>query len=243
MKMKKNLKELLNLGIVDYTNLTSKHGNLDLPYICSNVIPEVDYFANYSQPSTYFQTEHTCVSFFEYDKTFDGLYGLWNAIYHNIKELQQFYINRFDKVLCFVSPDFSKVGDAPEEENRYRQFKMRICSVWLTMNTNATVIPLVSCANQYSLSYMLDGMDDCKVVAFNAKGPMHDPVQLNIFKEAIKYTVDHLHKLEVIYVYSASPNISKVNDIFKYAIDAGIDVRIPDNMLQTRNRILGGDYS
>ena len=109
------------------------------------------------------------------------------------------------------------------------------------MNVKAVVIPLVSCANEIGMKYMLDGMQDCNVVAFNAKGPMGDPIQLQIFIESIKHTVDHLKQLQAIVVYSASPNKERVLDIFKYAVSKGIRVVIPDNMLQTRNRLMGGD--
>ncbi len=241
MRKKKNLKKLLNLGFLDYTNLTPKYGELDMPYIRCKKIPHIDYLATYSQPSTYFHSEGTCVTFFEYDVFFDGLYGLWNAIYYGVKELQEFYLERFQGVKFFVAPDYSKCGDISEAENYHRQFRSRIAAIWLAMNLNAVVIPLVSCANEIGMKYMLDGMEDCTVVAFNAKGPMGDPVQMAIFIQSIKYTVDHLPNLEVIIVYSASPDKEKVLEIFRYAVEAGIDVQIPDNMLQTRNRLNGGD--
>ncbi|MCF0258877.1 MAG: DUF4417 domain-containing protein [Erysipelotrichaceae bacterium] len=240
MKRKKNLKKLLNLGLLDYTNLTSKYGELDMPYLTCKRIPYIDYLASYSHPSTYFFTAHTCVSFFEYDIHFDGLYGLWNAIYYGVKELQDFYIERFQGVKYFIAPDYSKCGDIPEVENYHRQFRSRVVAVWLTMNLNAVVIPLVSCANEIGLKYMLDGMEDCTVVAFNAKGAMGCPRQLAVFTQSIQYTVDRLHSLKTIIVYSASPDKDKVRDIFKYAVQAGIDVQIPDNMLQSRNRLKGG---
>ncbi len=241
MHKKKNLKKLLNLGFLDYTNLTFKYGELDMPYVRCKTIPQIDYMATYSQPSTYFYSENTCVTFFEYDINFDGLYGLWNAIYYGIEELQEFYIERFQGIKYFVAPDYSKCGDAPEIENYHRQFKSRIVAIWLSMNLGAVVIPLVSCANEIGMKYMLDGMEECTIVAFNAKGPMGDPEQLEIFKKSIQYTVDHLRNLQVIIVYSASPNREKVLAIFKYAIEAGIDVQIPDNMLQMRNRLIGGE--
>ena len=243
MRKKKNLKKLLNLGFLDYTNLTYKYGELDMPYVRCKKIPEIDYLATYSQPSTYFHSRGTCVTFFEYDVFFDGLYGLWNAIYYGVKELQEYYLERFNGVKYFVAPDYSKCGDVSEVENYHRQFRSRIVAIWLTMNLKALVIPLVSCANEIGMKYMLDGMDDCTIVAFNAKGPMGDPRQLEIFIKSIKYTVDHLKKLKVIIVYSASPNKKKVLEIFKYAIESGVEVQIPDNMLQTRNRLRGGDFN
>jgi hypothetical protein len=241
VRKKKNLKKLLNLGLLDYTNLTPKYGDMDMPYIRCSRIPNIDYLATYSQPSTYFHSKGTCVTFFEYDVTFDGLYGLWNAIYYGVEELQEYYLERFKGVKCFIAPDYSKCGDVPEVENYHRQFKSRVVAIWLTINLNAVVIPLVSCANDIGMKYMLDGMDDCTVVAFNAKGPMGDPHQLKIFIESIKYTVDHLKNLKKIIVYSASPNKEKVLRIFKYAVELGIEVQIPDNMLQTRNHLRGGN--
>jgi len=240
LRKKKNLRKLLNLGILDYTNLTPKYGELDMPYVRCKKIPKIDYLATYSQPSTYFHSEGTCVTFFEYDIFFDGLYGLWNAIYYGVKELQEFYIERFSGVKYFVAPDYSKCGDVSEAENYHRQFRSRIVAIWLSMNLNAIVIPLVACANEIGMKYMLDGMHDCTIVAFNAKGPMGDPVQLEIFIRSIKYTVDNLPNLQVIIVYSASLDKEKVYDIFKYAIETGIEVQIPDNMLQMRNRLKGG---
>ena len=47
MKKKKNLRKLLTLGHLDYTNQTFKIGDYDLPYIeCEDDI-EVDYLALY----------------------------------------------------------------------------------------------------------------------------------------------------------------------------------------------------
>lgn len=241
MKKKKNLKKLLNLGFLDYTNLTPKYGDLDMPYVRCQTIPHIDYLATYSQPSTYFRTPNTALSFFEYDVFFDGLYGLWNAISYGVAELQDYYRERFNNIRYFISPDYSKCGDIPETENIHRQFRSRIVAIWLTMNLNAIVIPLVSCANKNSMKYMLDGMQDCNIVAFNAKGPMGDPDQLTIFIDAIRYTVDNLPSLQSIIVYTSSPNTKKVLNCFKYASGAGIEIQIPDNMLQTRNRLLGGD--
>jgi hypothetical protein len=91
------------------------------------------------------------------------------------------------------------------------------------------------------MKYMLDGMDDCTVVAFNAKGPMGDPAQMLIFQDSILETVKRLRHLKMIIVYTSSPDIKKVLSIFSVAIDAGIEVIIPDNILQTRNRLRGNN--
>ena len=63
MRRKKNLKRLLNLEMLDYTNLTPKIGKLDMPYIRCGIVPKVDFLATYSKPSTYFRTPNTFVTF------------------------------------------------------------------------------------------------------------------------------------------------------------------------------------
>ncbi len=183
MKRKKDLKKLLNLGILDYTNLTPKYGSYDMPYVRCKTLPKIDYLATYSQPGTYHKTINTAVSFFEYDVYFDGLYGIWNAIYYGVKDLQEYYLERFQGVRYFISPDYSKAGDSCEIENLHRQFRSRIVAIWLAINLHAIAVPLISCANKIGMGYMLDGMQDCNVVAFNAKGPMGDPIQLEILIE------------------------------------------------------------
>ena len=198
MRKKKNLKQLLNLGLLDYTNITTKIGDYDMPYVSCGIVPKIDFLATYSNPGSYYKTQNTAVSFFEYDKYFDGLYGLWNGIYYGVKEIQDFYKERFKNVKYFIAPDYSKCGDSLEVDNIHRQMRMRISAIWLTMNTDGVVIPLVSCANELSKSYMLDGMEDCKTVAFNAKGAMGDPSQMVIFKDAIKHTVDHLNLESIV---------------------------------------------
>jgi len=110
------------------------------------------------------------------------------------------------------------------------------------MNIQATVIPLVTCANSIGMKYMLDGMEDCSVVAFNSKGPLGNKHQLPIFIDSIRYCVDNLPKLKSIIVYTTSPNIEKVQELFQYAIDAGISIQIPDNILRQRHKLLGGTY-
>lgn len=241
MKQKENLKKLLNTQILEWTNLTQKSGSFDMPCVHCGRIPYIDYLASYSQPSTYFYGECTCVSFFEYDSHFDGAQGLWNAIYYGNRKAQERYLNRFRGVKYFIAPDYSKCGDVPEIENMYREFRSHVVDLWLTENTEAIVIPLVSCHNKHGMQYVLCGKETCETVAFNAKGPMGDPQQLEIFIDLIGYTVDHLDKLRQIVVYSASPNLRKVLKLFGYAIEKGIEIIVPNNMLQTRNRISGGD--
>lgn len=196
----------------------------------------MDYLALFSEVKDYHKTDKTCVCFYQYDNIFDGICGLFNAVYYNDVSLLKFYKERFNGIKYFIAPDYSQVGDAPAVECLYRYFKSRIVSLWLTLELGAVVIPNITYANNESFFDMLIGLEDCKVVAFSIKGSMKDFEQRKLLVDAIKYTVDHL-ELESIIVYSVSSCDNKVYDIFSYAINKGIKICIPNNSLKMRNLI------
>ena len=137
----------------------------------------------------------------------------------------------FIKILC---------GDVPETINIYNIFKSRIVSLGLTLLLNKLVIPNITYASRKSFEYMLDGLEDCYVVAFSTKGSLKDKGQKELLLEAIKFTADHLHNLKQILVYDVSIDKYRTLELFSYAISKGIEVMIPTNLLKTRNIILGG---
>lgn len=233
---RQSIKELLNLNFVDYTNKTYYLGKYDLPYVKCIINVVFDYLALYSEVSDYHKTINTCVCFYQYDNVFDGICGLFNAIYYNDVSLLNFYKKRFEGVKYFIAPDYSQVGDAPVVECLYRYFKARIVSLWLTLELGAVVVPNITYGNYESFSDMLIGLEDSNVVAFSLKGSMKDIEQKKLLIDAIKYTVDKL-KLDCIVVYSVSTEDDKVYNLFSYAISKGIKVIIPNNSLKTRNVI------
>jgi len=240
MKRKKNLKKLLTLGHLDYTNQCYKITDYDLPYIECGEDIEVDYLALYGQPSTYNKTNHTAVCFMQYDIIFDGLYGLWNAIEYQSKELIDFYKERFKNVNIFIAPDYSKCGDVENIYNLYQEFKQRVVSVFLSLEFQAKVIPLVSSCTIDFIPYSVVGMENCQTVAFNAKCSTQNSIQKDIFVKTINYAVAYLKKLKHIIVYSDIADSNRVFSLFSYAIKKGVKVSIPDNILLSRVRILHG---
>jgi len=165
---------------------------------------------------------------------------LFNAFYENDIKLLNKYKIRFKDVLYFISPYYSICGDIPENRNINNVFKSRFVSLGLTLLFDKLVIPNITYASRKSFTYMLDGLEDCNVVAFSTKGSLKDIRQKELLIEAIKYTVDHLHKLKQIIVYDVSIDNSKTLKFFNYATSKGIEVLIPNNLLKTRNNILGG---
>lgn len=235
MKKKKNLKKLLNLNFIDYTNQTYLVGKYDLPYvICSDVV-NLDYLALYSETNNYFKTDNTCICFYQYDNKFDGIKGIFNAIYYEDKKILAKYKERFKGVKYAIAPDYSQCGDIPRYENIYRLAKSRIVSNWLLLECNVLVIPNVTYANENYFDVMLDGMESTEVVAFSVKGILRVPSEQELLLKAIKNTVDKLKSLKKIIVYSVSTSDEKVMLLFEYALSKGIEIIIPNNILKERN--------
>ena len=140
MKKNINLIRLLNLNYLMLANRTTTCGEMDLPAINCNVSVFPDYIALYSQKSLYRKTERTAVAFFQFDQDFDGKYGLYWAIYHNVEDRLAYFKDRFKGVKYVIIPDFSELGDIHKIENNYRLLKGRIVGLWFMFEIGAVVI-------------------------------------------------------------------------------------------------------
>lgn len=237
MVKKNNLKKLINLNFIDLTNQTYLIGKYDLPYVTCHDIENPDYLCLYSETNNYFKTDNTCICFYQYDNMFDGIKGIFNAIYYQDEKLLAKYKSRFKGVKYAIAPDYSQCGDIPRIENLYRLFKSRLVSNWLLLECGVIVIPNITYANENYFDVMLDGMNNAEVVAFSVKGVTREVKEKELLIKAIKYTVDSLKKLKKIIVYSVSINDGKILSLFEYASSRGIEVVIPNNILKERNII------
>lgn len=237
-----DLRKRLNLSYLKYTNKTHSAGVHDLPCLSCNTEVLPDYIALYGQPSTYHTTSLTGVGFWQYDDEFDGIHGLYNAIYYNETKLLDDYRKRFEGVRIFFTPDYSQFGDVDDLEEHYRLKKARVVGIWLAMELGAVVIPFITVPTPASVDFALDGLEDCSVVAFSTKGYVRDEQEKSILKEIVRLTVDTLN-LKTIIVYDVCKDDSAVSEIFAYAIERGIKVHVPLNTLKERNiaKAKGGD--
>ena len=233
-RVPKNLKKRLNLNYLTYTNMTYAVGAHDLPAITCNTEVLPDYIALYTHPGDYFHTAHTAVGFFLYDDTFDGKDGLYNAIYYNDKRRLEFFKKRFAGVRMFIMPDITQAGDVDDIENHYRLKKMRVVSIWLTMEIGAVVIPFITFPTLGSIDFALDGYEECSVVCFSTMGYIDDPIEREVLRKAIERTVDTL-SLRAIVVFDVCQDNDRTLDLFSYAVNKGIQICIPMNMLKQRN--------
>jgi len=229
-----DLRKLLNLSYLRYTNKTRACGPHDLPALSCNPPILPDYIALANHPGDFHRTPFTAVAFYLYDNEFDGEHGLYNAIYYGNERRQQYFKDRFEGVKFFISPDMSQFGDVDDLENHYRIKKSRVISIWLAMELGAVVIPHITFPTLESIDFSLDGLEDCSTVAFSTKGYVNDPVERAILEESVRYTVDRLN-LKSIVVYDVCATNGNALEIFKYATDRGIEVVIPNNMLKERN--------
>lgn len=81
---------------------------------------------------------------------------------------------------------------------------------------------------------MLDGLENCKTVAFSTKGSMKKSKERDLLIAAIAKTVDTLD-LKSIIVYSVSIDSETIMNLFSYAKRKNIEIIIPDNSLKLRN--------
>lgn len=230
-KKRKDLKKLLNLNYAEYTNKTVLAGRYDFPALYCDTLVLPDYLAAYDCPGEYNKTKRTCVTFQKYDNIIDGYDSLYNAIYHNITDLLEYYKRRFTGVKMFFSPDYSLLGDMDKVEVLYRIKKMRVVSLWLTLEMGAVVIPVVTFPTVDSLDWCLDGLEDCRVVAFYTMGQITNKHEYRALKKAVEYTVDRLD-LRAIVVFDTCETNKIVNDVFMYPMSKGIKVVVPDNALK-----------
>ena len=132
---------LLNHNIQKLLNQTERTGEYGLPVLYCNSDSYPDYLALYNQPGDYHKTQNTGVCFYLYDKAFDGIHGLFNAIYYGDQKLLKFYKSRFHGVKYFISPDYSLFGDIQKIENLERLWKARIVAIWFILELHAVMIP------------------------------------------------------------------------------------------------------
>lgn len=230
-----DLRRQMNYNYLYLTEQTKLVGEFDIPAVYCNTKEYPDYIALYSQPGYYHKTAATAVAFYQFDRVFDNIHGIYNAIYYNDKKLLTFYKERFKNVKFFISPDYSVFGDIDKIENLKRLKMARVVSLWFAKELGAVVIPNLSYISEDSFKTFFAGLEECSVVALSLKSHVRRATERNLTKAAVKYAADNL-PLSAIIVYSACGKDETVYDIMKYAIDKGVKIIIPGNTLREANR-------
>lgn len=235
MRFRQDLKKKLNLNFLDVTNKTVCVGKYDLPKLYCDPDEYPDYLALYSQPCDYHKTKNTGVCFYNYDDSFDGRNGLYQAIYWNDTSRLNEFKKRFEGVKYFISPDYSMCGDVQNYHNIHRLGRAREVSIWLTLNTRATVIPNMPCCREEDLEFFCDGLEDVSVIAFSTKGRSDTPKNIELLKKSVIVSLDKLSNLKAVIVYGTSATEKALNNIFCPVLDKGLKLVVPDNILKSNN--------
>lgn len=235
-----DMRHLLNYNILKLLNQTHRCGPLDMPELHCDTKIFPDYLALYKEKSLYHITPLTAVCFYSFDIEFDGRNGLFWAIYFDDTKRLSYYKNRFKNINFFISPDYSVFGDIHKIENLYRIFRARIVALWFSLELHAIVIPNVSYADPANFPIYFNGLENCSVIAMNAKSHIRYKAERKLFEKAIRYAVDHL-PLKAIIVYSVCGKDETCLKSFDYARNHGIKIIIPENTLRNRNmkRLVG----
>ncbi|MBR4395944.1 MAG: DUF4417 domain-containing protein [Eubacteriaceae bacterium] len=224
----------LNFNIADYLNQSFLNEyNLPIHHCDPDVYP--DFIALNCEPAKYHETPLTAVAFYTYDKSFDKIDGLFNAIYYDDKRLLAKYERQYKDVAFVIAPDYSMFDDIWQFENNYRLFKTRILMLWFVLVIKAVVIPNVPYLDTSKLPLYLSGFEKCTVMCFSTKSHVRYKDDRKRIRDNVKYTVDTF-PLKTILVYSVCGRDSTSLELFDYALSKGIDVRIIDNTMRRQNQ-------
>ena len=233
--MEKSFKSKTNFTIFDYLNLTTYHGRFELPNVscnCDNI--NVDYLALCSQTADYVGYSRA-VCFYQYDFSFDGIHGLFNAIYFNDQKLLKKYRERFSGVRVLIAPDYSLCGDVSFVENLYRIFKARVVAVYMVNAWDKIVIPNITFVDERTKDACFDGIDRGSIVAISAKGCLKSSEQRRLFEEIVDQTIKRVSP-PIVVIYNVATK-SKFLDGQIYKLErSGAKVLLPDNKLLERNK-------
>lgn len=233
VRKEKELKYQLNYGIADLMNkalLNEYH--LPIHHCDPNIYP--DYIALNTEKSKFHFSPTTALAFYTYDKTFDKLDGLYNAIQYKNQKLLRKYKQLYAEIKFVIAPDYSLFDDIWLYENESRLFKIRVIMLWFVVEIGAIVIPNAIYISKEKLPKYLSGLESCTVICFSTKGHVRHSKDRNRIRETVKYVVDNF-PLKTILVYSVCGKDETSLNLFSYAISKGIQVKIIDNTLRRRN--------
>ena len=227
----------LNLSFLKYTNQGHYYGKLDIPEAtCKLDVCSIDYLALYKEKVD-FKYKNPALCFYQYDSQFDGIKGLYNAIYYDDKKLLFEYKKILDPYHYVISPDYSICGDAPQLENFYRIFKSRVVGSYLVNELDKVVIPNISFIDELTKEVALEGIDKGSAVAISTKGLLKGKSKQELLNYIINETISAIQP-KIVILYNVAAKSPKLEEIVTRLKNAGVKVIIPPNKLLIRNQIL-----
>ena len=101
-----DMKRQLNYNIANLLNKT--HLNDDgFPVFHTHASVYPDFIAMNNEKCKFHQTQLTALGFYTFDRTFDNIHGLYNAIYYNDVRLLKKYKEMYAGIKFVIGPDYS----------------------------------------------------------------------------------------------------------------------------------------
>ncbi len=235
MKQIKNLDKKLNLSIMKLLEKAVLTDDYHLPvHHCSpQLLPKG--LKLYRKCKSFTIDPWEALGLYVFDRVFDNKNGLYTAIYLNDRKQLAYYKSFFSKANFIIAPDYSIFDDIDERENEYRLLKIRICMLWLVLNTVAVVIPNAVYVPIEKAPEYYSGLESCSVMVFSTKGHIRYSRDRRRVKEHVKFVTDNFPNLKCLLVYSVCGKDDKSLSLFKYAADHGIEIQILENKQRTLN--------
>ncbi|MDD7714437.1 MAG: DUF4417 domain-containing protein [Mollicutes bacterium] len=222
-----NFKDIFGVYLLESLSFD---GDFDMPVVGNfDDISEIDYIALYSDKKEYNKTNNTCVAFYQYDHVFDGIHGLYNSIIYKDESRLEKFRERFKDVKYIAGPDYSLFGDFPNALQIFNVYKSRVCIRWLTINTNAKVIPNVRWTHPFTFEYCFDGISKGSNISVGALGQIRNKDNKKMFLDGLREAVDRIApKYILVYGFINEDNF---DEFFGYAKSKGTKIVIPHSKI------------
>ena len=230
------IKEYLDVFGAYLLSKTEWIGKYELPYVDCYLEDYPDYLAVYTEKRNYKKTPNTAVCGCVYDRKFDYVNNLYDAILYRREKVLDKYKERFKGVKYVCAPDYSTYSNMPFNEQLNNIAKSRMVFLWLKHECNLTAIPCAGFGAESTFEWCFDGIGQGSDVFIGLKGAQKEVESIARNKAGIKELVDRVKPRSLI-VYSTADNAKTLKHL-EYPISKGVKIIIPDNYLKTRNQKL-----
>lgn len=218
------------------TNKSYYEGYYDFPFVAGRFDGDIDYITLYSETGKYQKTFKTMVVFCIDDYKFDDWDKLFYAIIYQKNSVLERFKRRFKNVYCMAAPDYSTYSNMPLYWQIFNIAKARIVLLWLTLECGIKCIPTAAWGNEKTYDWCFDGIEKDSTVFLSIKGACRESKVPDYFTNGLKALLEKVNPKHII-VYTDSA-AEKTKEMLKPAIEAGVEIVIPNNTLLERNMIL-----
>lgn len=187
IKSEKTLEDVFGAHIVDGAEYDVECG-YDIPF--TNVPENVelpDCLVPYHKLGIFSKAGRTFCHFYQKDYTFDGMYGIWNALLWNRNFKKGFNFDKLKDLDGIICPDYSNYNDMPRVMQIWNVYRSRAVGYFFNSH-GITAIPNVRWTDKESYVYAFAGLKPRSVVAVGTVGCLRNNVDR-------QYFIDGLHEL------------------------------------------------